>query len=367
MRYTVIVGILVAGLSTMFWLTRAELLPKTPVDPTTPASTTETVVAPKDIPLIEKVGRLFIVGHWTDTPLSETTDVLTTHQLGGVIVMSAPENLERIRTWTNEWQSTTSYPLLIAIDQEGGTVSRLRGDSYIQTAQPEITTATQAHTVGFIRGKELALLGINTNFAPVVEASVNPNGFLYKRVFRNAADIPTLAAAMLEGFREQNVLGVIKHYPGHEDEPTDSHLELPIVELTGTTFAEHTRPFRELIERDQVQTLMTAHVLVPDIDPDFPATLSSKILQGELRENLGYEGLIITDDMSMDAIDARYSTPEASVLALRAEADMILLAAEPALIDDAIAAVIAAVEAGELSEDTIDQSVRRIETALKGL
>lgn len=327
---------------------------------TEPAATsTQADILP---PLDEQLGRLFVVGHWADTPVASTTALISTYHLGGVIIMSAPEDPSEISAWTAEWQAAVEYPLLIAIDQEGGEVSRLKGADYTQTAQPIITTREEAYEVGLGRGAELATLGINTNLAPVVEQSTNPNSFLYQRVFRDPDDIASLTSAMLDGFRENNIIGVIKHYPGHPDGPADSHVTLPIVNLNDVSFSEYTSQFNELIANEGISILMTAHVLVPTVDDDYSATLSHTILTQELRQKQGYEGVIVTDDMTMDAIDTKFSTTEATKLALQAGADLIMFAAEPSQVESVIPAIFKAIEASELPANTITEHYRRVES-----
>ena len=236
---------------------------KTATSTSAMSSSTPEVTLP---PLAEQVGRLFIIGHWAGTPIASTTALIQQYHVGGVIIMSAPEDPNDIKGWIKEWQGASDVPLMIAIDQEGGTVSRLKGPDFIQTAQPDIVNAEQAFSVAKQRGAELAAFGINTNFAPVIETSVNPAGFLYERTFRDPDLIPLLGKAMLNGYSASGITGVIKHYPGHEDEPADSHITLPIVQLAGTTFREHTSNFNELIGYGLVKAIMTAHVLIPSIE-----------------------------------------------------------------------------------------------------
>jgi beta-N-acetylhexosaminidase len=131
--------------------------------------------------LEEKVGQLFIVGHWDGVSATQTAVLIKKEHVGGVIIMSSPQNPDTISQWTSQWRSTSTYPLTIAIDQEGGSVTRLQSSDYTQLAQPDISSTEEAFAIGKQRADELTALGINTDFAPVLETSTNTNAFLYNR------------------------------------------------------------------------------------------------------------------------------------------------------------------------------------------
>jgi beta-N-acetylhexosaminidase len=227
-----------------------------------------------------------------------------------------------------EWDAVSKIPLFIAIDQEGGPVSRLKTADFIQTGQSSITTTDQAYAVGLERGQQLSELGINMNFGPVLDTAGSPDSFMHQRVFPSESDAPKLAQALITGMAQSAVVGTVKHFPGHDDTSTDSHYTLPVVPITLLELDAFTADFRNVITNSQPKMLMTAHVQFPNIDP-YPATLSRFFLTDYLKDTLGYQGLIITDDMTMDAIDTHYDTTEASQLAIEAGAHMILFAAEP--------------------------------------
>ncbi len=337
-------------------------LPKNPLVPTESVETTPEPV----ISLEEKVGQLFMVGHWAHTPLASTTALIQNNHIGSVIIMSAPEDTEAIRSWTSAWREVMGSSSLIAIDQEGGPVSRLKGSAYTQVAQPEIDGAEEAFTVGETRGKELSKLGITLNFAPVLDTAQNPQSFMYARAFRDPKKSALFAAQMIAGMDSVGVTAVPKHFPGHDDTAEDSHVTLPSVLATKDTLDAFTTPFRELILNNEPKALMTAHALFPKIDT-VPATLSHFFLTDYLRDSLHFSGVIITDDMSMDAIDTFYDTNTASIEAIKAGADIILFAAEPARVETAVAAVITAVQNGTLSEERINESYTRIEKLRQGI
>jgi beta-N-acetylhexosaminidase len=312
------------------------------------------------VSLQEKVGQLFVIGHWSDTLTSQTTALVAEHHLGGVILMDAVGDPRGIKAQTTEWQNASMQtPLFIAIDQEGGIVSRIKHPSFTQTAQPEITDSDTAYQIASMRAEELSALGINTNFAPVLDSSTNPDAFMYDRTFQPPESIALLADAMMRGYQNNGVLAVPKHYPGHPDTLDDSHFTLPIVNLTSEEYKQHTRAFTDVVQAGNTHILMTAHVLVPSLDSVYPTSLSPNVIR-DLRERIGFQGVILTDDLAMQAISDRWTYEESAVVALMAGADMIMLAAEPESASSTIAAVVAAVKDGTLSESRIDEAYERV-------
>ena len=318
------------------------------------------------IPLETQVGQLFAIGHWPNIPTEVTTKRVADLQLGSVIVMAAPADENEVTRWTDVWQASSSIPLLVSIDQEGGIVSRLKSSTHTQTAQSQITTTEQAYDVARARAQSLRTLGINANYAPVLDQSISSDSFMYPRVFRDITMIATLGDAMVLGYQDQGITAVPKHFPGHPDTSDDSHMTLPILNLTTEQYRSHTQQFTDIVETGNVQILMTAHVLVPALDPDFPATVSPIVLS-DLRERIGYNGVIITDDLAMQAISDRWGYAESAVLAIQAGADMVMLAAEPENVDVAVQAVLDAVETGELSRERVYEAYSRVMQVKKNL
>lgn len=313
---------------------------------------------------VSSVGSLFMIGHWADTPTASTTALIKKHQVAGVIIMSAPENTEEILAWVAEWNEVSKKPLLIAIDQEGGPVSRLKSTNFTQVGQRDILTPEKAYRVGLTRGKELAALGINMNFAPVLDIAINPDSFMFERVFPKGTDAAVLGSAMTQGMRDAGVLAVAKHFPGHDDTSDDSHFTLPSVLIPPSKLSAFTKIFADYIALSDPEALMTAHVLFPEID-GLPATLSQFFLTDYLKKDLGFRGVIITDDMSMDAIDTNWSVGQASVLSLKAGTDLILLAAEPRAITIAVDEVGTALISGRLEAADIKNKSDRNRSLLE--
>ena len=329
-------------------------------------ATTKSVSQPKQpvetgetIAIESQVGQLFMIGHWADTPVASTTKLIEQYELGGVVIMSAPENPAEILSWSEEWNAVSDTPLLIAIDQEGGPVSRLQTDSFVQTGQKSITSTEHAYTVGLERGRELSDLGINLNFAPVLDSAANPDSFLYQRVFPENTSASDLAGAMIRGMEENGVTAVIKHFPGHDDTNEDSHYLLPKVHIPLDELDTFTTDFRETISSGQVQALMTAHVQFSNIDP-LPATLSQFFLTDYLRNTLRFDGIVITDDMTMDAIDSDFQTTQASQLAVEAGANILLFAAEPEMVHQTLPFILEQSQTSGLLRSQIERSYQRV-------
>lgn len=285
--------------------------------------------------------------------------------VGGVILLggSGAEIIHRCQTL----QSWATIPLLIAADIEEGVGQRFAGATQFPPpgalgciAEKDLDRAKElARAMGAATAKEAIALGLNWILAPVVDVNNNPqNPVINVRAFGDRPEIVSeLAAAFIAGTRPYPVLTAAKHFPGHGDTQTDSHLELPVLHhaLERLQTLEWP-PFKAAIAAE-VDAVMTAHLLLPALDEQFPATLSESILTGILRQQLGFEKLIVTDALVMGAIANRYGMNEAPVLALEAGADILLMPGDPA---GAIAAVVAAVETGRVSQDRIRDSVARI-------
>lgn len=285
--------------------------------------------------------------------------------VGGVILLggSAAELAYRCQ----ELQSWAPIPLLIAADIEEGVGQRFAGATQFpplgalgSIAERDLERAKELATaMGAATAQEAIALGVNWILGPVVDVNNNPqNPVINVRAFSDRPEIVAqLATAFIAGTRPYPVLTAAKHFPGHGDTQTDSHLELPVL--------NHPRhrletlewpPFKAAIAAD-VDAVMTAHLLLPALDKNFPATLSQPILTGILRQKLGFDKLIVTDALVMGAIAHRYGVNEAPLLALEAGADILLMPGDPA---GAIAAIVAAVETGRVRRERIQKSVERI-------
>ncbi len=260
-------------------------------------------------------------------------------------------------------------PPLVAIDHEGGRVHRLAPPF---THFPPAATVAQ-HGVGAVRAvatamaRELAALEIDLTFAPVLDVASNPtNPVIGDRAF--GTDPETAAAAALAAFRATRAVGLLtcgKHFPGHGDTATDSHLDLPVVDRDRRSLrATELRPFARAVAA-RVPMLMTAHVHYPALDATLPATLSPAIVTTLLRERLGFRGVVASDDLEMKAIADRWSAGEAAVLALAAGCDLLLICHRQDWLRASVDAVEHAVASGRLEETRIRDAYRRVTRLLQ--
>ena len=280
----------------------------------------------------EKVGQLLMIGFQGTKLSSEFIDQLQEYRPGGVILFS--RNLvdaEQIAQLTNSLQEhTPDSPLLIAIDQEGGRVSRLPQDFTIFPSASTVAACQSpeiAYGVAEITAKELRAVGINMNMAPILDVNSNPtNPIIGNRAYGDhPSQVCTFGQAIIQGLENNGVIPCGKHFPGHGDTTTDSHKALPMVNADRGRLNEiELEPFRHAIQQG-LPTIMTAHVHYPALDAVASATLSRPILTDLLRKELGFEGVTLTDDMEMRAILDHDTIGEASVRSLQAGADMICL------------------------------------------
>ena len=328
----------------------------------------------------QRVAPLLVVrasGHLSDGqrryPRWELTNAelqrLLAEGVGGVILLgaSAAELGQRSR----QLASWSDQPLLLCADVEEGVGQRFEGASWlvpplalgrIHAADAAVALAL-AERYGRCSGREARALGLNWVLGPVCDVNNNPdNPVINVRAWgEDPATAGALAAAFLRGAQAEGVLCCAKHFPGHGDTSSDSHLELPLLGHSRERLERiELPPFRQAIAAG-VASVMTAHLLLPSLDPDLPATLSPAVLNDLLRQELGFDGLVVTDALVMEAITGRYGAGEAAVLALEAGADLVLM---PADADAALDAIVAALEAGRLSHERLEASLERRRLAL---
>jgi len=325
-----------------------------------------------ELTLKEKIGQLLMAGFEGLMPDANIGALLQNHFIGGVVFFSRNlDNPEQAFALTQELQrmavAATGIPLWIGTDQEGGMVVRVRqGIAQLPAAMAMGAARDPVLLFEAAKGvaEELKALGINMNFAPVVDINVNPrNPIIDVRSFGDDTELVSeLGIAAMLGFQDGGILSVIKHFPGHGDTETDSHAELPVLRHS----LERLRsvelvPFRRSA-RIGAEAVMTAHVGIPLLSggEPVPATLSREILTGLLREDLGFDGLIVTDCMEMNAVTQGIGVGEAVVRAVLAGADLLLVSHTYDSQLEAVAALECAVADGRLTEDRIDDSVERI-------
>jgi beta-N-acetylhexosaminidase len=254
-------------------------------------------------------------------------------------------------------------PLLVTVDQEGGRVQRVRAPATVWPPMASLGAADHAEAVGRALGEELAVLGFDVDFAPVLDVHTNPaNPIIGDRAFATTADeVIRLAGAFARGLAAAGVIPCGKHFPGHGDTSVDSHLALPRIDHDLARLrAVELAPFAAV----QLPLIMTAHVVFAALDPEVPATLSPAVLQGLLRGELGYRGVIVSDDLEMKAIADHYGTGDAVLRGLRAGCDVFLLCHVEALQLEAHETLVRAAERSADVRARVEESAARV-AALK--
>lgn len=316
----------------------------------------------------EKIGQLFMVGFLGTTLTPELAAFIKDYKPGGVILFSRNlESIEQIVDLTNDLQRcSTKSPLLISIDQEGGRVSRLpKGFTIFPPCEliGRCNSGELAYAAAATIAKELRAVGINMNMAPVLDVNSNPdNPVIGDRAFGSSADVVgNLALVTAAGLQDNRVVACGKHFPGHGDTNADSHKELPVVEASRERLeAVEFPPFRRAAAAG-LASMMTAHVLYRALDERLPATLSPDIITRLLREEMGYDGVVLTDDLEMHAIVDHYGPGDAAVRALLAGCDILLICKDRDREIAAFEAIEQAVASGTIDTARLDRSVTRIQ------
>ena len=337
-----------------------------------------------DEALADKIGELVMVG-FRGMALEASDPILQqveAGQVGGVVLFDVDvatgssrnvESPEQVRSLVAQLQEGAPSPLLVAIDQEGGRVSRLKerygfpatlSQQALGERQSLELTASQARRTAEV----LADVGINLNLAPVVDVNVNPAspaiGALERSFSADPAVVTDHARAVIEAHRDAGVLTAVKHFPGHGSAPGDTHEGF--VDVTKAWAPAELVPYRTLVSEGSVDAVMTAHVVNGQLDPQWPATLSPTTITGVLRDELGFQGVVVSDDLQMGAIADHYGLETAVHQALVAGVDILLFANNnPRAYESDIAPrVVALVEAlvrdGALTEERINESVERV-------
>ena len=338
--------------------------------------------------LEEKIGQLFIVHVYGKTPTDSDyeeinldnnrggknfKEVIENYHVGGIIYFNWSDNIgvpldaQQVNHLSNGLQEIaeeqrSEIPLFISTDQEGGIVQRVQEPATVFPGNMAIgATGSEnyAKLSGEIIGNELNSLGVNMNFAPTVDVNMNPdNPVIGIRSFGEDPDLVSrLGIAQINGYKEENVIASAKHFPGHGDTDVDSHYGLPVIDHDLETLKEiDLKPFKAAIDAG-IESIMTAHIVVPALDDsELPATLSKPILTDLLREEMGFDGLIITDSLDMSGAEV-YPPDRVPVEAFKAGADILL---NPPNVEVAYEGMMDAVASGEISVERIDESVYRI-------
>lgn len=324
--------------------------------------------------LREQIGQMVMCGFSGKTPTEEILQLIREYRLGNVIYfrdnIGTPEEVRQLSAALQEAARTAGVgPLWISVDQEGGMVARIDRQVALMPgnmALGAVGSPELVYETARISGLELRSLGINLNFAPCVDVNNNKaNPVIGVRSYGEDAEmVGLMGARAVHGYQDAGISACPKHFPGHGDTTADSHLELPAVphDLERLRQVE-LPPFRSAIAAG-ADVVMTAHVQFPAYDASgLPATLSAAVLKGLLREELGFGGVIATDCLEMKAISGTVGVGRGAVMAVKAGADLVLVSHTPELQLEALEAIYQAVVSGDLPQEKIAASARRIREA----
>ncbi|MCX6736991.1 MAG: beta-N-acetylhexosaminidase [Candidatus Parcubacteria bacterium] len=342
------------------------------------------IIRKKDQLLKDQIGQMFIVGFrgLEATEDSYIVKAIKDLNLGGIILFdydtankSSVRNISasnQVKKLISDIKTLTKKSLLVAVDAEGGYVNRLKTKYGYITIPSALEMGTkndvkETEKIGADLGKQLSELGFNMDFAPVLDVNVNPTNPVIGNLERSFSDNPDIvvsqAEAFIKGLHQYNIITAAKHFPGHGSSQADSHKGL--VDVTNTYQQKELIPYEKLIKNNQLDLVMTAHIVNTKIDPEYPATLSPLFLQNILRNQLKFQGVIVSDDMQMGAISQNYGFSESVVRAVIAGCDLLIISNNASVYDGlapytAQEAIFKAVKQGQISATRIQESYDRI-------
>lgn len=336
------------------------------------ATSTPTVETPRDVAqeilqtmsIEEKVGQLLIFGFHSTTTNTHITKLIQDHHVGGVNLLRYNiVNREQTKQLASDLQQlykpdNHNLPFIVAVDQEGGTVVRF---PFLKekTAEPQVRTIEQAQQIASTRAQELKELGVNMNFAPVVDYITNTKSYLYNRTFATTTDgTISLAKVMAETYLENGVMPVYKHFPGYGNSTINPHTAITRFDGTREMFNQNIEVFRSVLTNESRIPVMTAHIEVPWIATGTPATKSKYFMTDMLRDDFTYQGVVITDDLDM--VSAGKDAGKSAVDSILAGADMLISTPNDTNHIVIINALIQAIQNGTISQTRLDESVYRV-------
>ncbi|WP_235960597.1 beta-N-acetylhexosaminidase [Paenibacillus silvestris] len=345
-----------------------------------PAATPVPTVAPTPSPtpssstsgmsLDEKLGQMILAGIDGYSVNANTQALISTYHVGGIILYKPNvKDSSQLVSLVNELKQKNAknkQPLWIGVDEEGGRVTRLPDEIQKTPTNQEIgktNNKTYAYNIGNLIGSELRAYGLNVDFAPVLDINSNPkNPVIGDRSFgANAAVVNAMGIQEMKGLRDQQITSVVKHFPGHGDTSVDSHVGLPVVQNDLDRLRKlELLPFAEAFKQE-ADAVMVAHILLPKVDGQNPASMSKKIMTDLLRKEMGFQGVIMTDDMTMGAIEQNYDIGASAVKSVLAGANVIMVGHDYNKVVKVIEALRQAVQNKEIPMETIDQSVAKIQ------
>jgi len=330
-----------------------------------------------------KIGQMLKIG-FRGMTIDESSHIkrdLQKYHLGGIVLFDydvpngeSIRNVEspaQVRKLVSDLKNSSSVPLIVAIDQEGGRVARLKPQAGFPptVSAQQIGNTNHPDTTKYYAGiiaQTLSDLGINVNLAPVVDLNLNPENPVIGGIERSFSGDPEIvtrqAKQFIEVHHKYGVFTTLKHFPGHGSSEDDSHLG--VVDVTNLWSEAELIPYRNLIDDGLADIIMTAHIFNENWDPEYPATLSEKVISGMLRNELGFEGLVMSDDMQMEAIRSFYGLEIAIKQAILAGVDILSFANnsiyDPEIVPKAYEIIKTLIKNGQISEERIDESYQRI-------
>ena len=317
--------------------------------------------------LDEKIGQMIVAGvNGTDVN-EELINLVNTNKVGGVILFKRNiETSEQLKKLNNNIDGLNKeIPLFISVDEEGGRVNRLPSDMEYFPSAREVGLKNDkdyAYNNGKSIGESLKVTGFNMNYAPVLDIFSNPkNTVIGDRAFGSDVEtVSTMGIATMKGIEEEGIISVIKHFPGHGDTSVDSHYGLPIVYKTLEELEIFELiPFKKAI-KEGCKAIMVSHILLDKIDKQNPSSMSETVVTDILREQLGFDGVVITDDMEMGAITENFTVEDACVQSIIAGCDIVLIGSGNESIYNTIQAIKDSILNGKITEERINESVVRI-------
>lgn len=282
--------------------------------------------------LEEKIGQMILAGVQGTTLDDQAKQMIMDQKVGGIIFyannVTTLEGTAKFVQSIKDTNQSNPVPIFMSVDQEGGKVSRMPETVESIPSNKKVgqtNDSALAETMGELLARQVQLAGFNVDFAPVLDVNSNPkNPVIGDRSFGSSAELVSrMGIAEMKGLRSEGIIPVVKHFPGHGDTSVDSHLDLPVVNKTEKQLAElEWIPFQAAV-KEQVEAVMVAHILFPKLDSDHPASLSDVIIGEHLRGKFKYDGVVITDDLSMGAIAKNFKLDEAALATVRAGSDIL--------------------------------------------
>lgn len=319
--------------------------------------------------LEEKIGQMLFISYETYSLDDHLKEIVETYKPGGFALEKANFNTyEELVTLIDDLQSLADIPMFIGTDQEGGTVQRLKYLKDVNASEiPSMEDLGNtedvdlAYDLGKVLAEELLAVGINMDFAPCLDVVDKKTAYIGSRSFGDDPALVTkMGESLAKGLLDNHVIPVYKHFPGHGATTVNSHYDLPVIYKSKEELYEKDLiPFQEAV-KDGAEIIMVGHLALPNVVPDnTPASLSKEVITGILREEMGYDGIVITDALNMGAITKNYTEKEIYELAINAGVDILLM---PKNVDKAVEYIKESIEEGTITEEQINQSVRRILT-----